>query len=152
MDFTYRRRQRFIKMENPPQVRTAGCRNPWEYARMPAPLLDALLGLFLWLLFRLLGFRWSLREVAVCGALVGLFNWWYWTPPSGEPFAKGPVSAFVDSCARHAEVRTCQCARDRLEADLGRSEFVRLAVRIGASATVPQELGDALTRCEPSSR
>jgi hypothetical protein len=113
---------------------------------MPAPLLDALLGLFFWLLFRLLGLRWSLKEVAFCGALVGLINWWYMGPP-GEPLPKGPVSGFVDSCARHADLPTCECARARLEAQLGRAEFVRLSVRIGASATVPAELGEALSAC-----
>jgi hypothetical protein len=130
---------------------TPAAETVWEDARMPAPLLDALVGFSVWLLFRLLRIPWSLREVAVCGALVGLANWWYWGPPPGEPFPKGPVSAFVDSCARHADVATCRCARGRLEAELTRADFVRLAVRIGASSTVPPQLGEALSACEDRS-
>ena len=118
---------------------------------MWAPLQDALLGFSFWAVMRLLGIRWSPRELLLCGLVLGLFNWWRWVAPSDQAtFPGGPISAFVSSCAPHADVETCQCARDRLEAELGRTEFVRLAVRIAASGTVPQELAAALSRCEGS--
>jgi hypothetical protein len=120
---------------------------------MWALVYDGLVGLSVWVLFRLLGLRRSFFELLVTVLVLAGFNYWMWGFPFGEehPFPRGPVSGFVASCARHADTATCECARDRLEAELGRAELVRLAVRIGASGTLPPPLASALTRCAEES-
>lgn len=107
---------------------------------------DALVGLGVWLVFRLLGTAFSLRELAVAAVLVGLLH----LSASGvlRYGAAGPyVAQFVDLCSPYADPERCRCARAELERSMPERDFEELAFKFYVDRMPPPMLREALGGC-----
>lgn len=107
---------------------------------------DALVGLGVWGVFRLLGTAFSLREVLVAVMLVGLLH----LGASGvlRHGVAGPyIAQFVDLCTEYADAERCGCARTELERSMGEREFAELAFKFYVDRMPPPKLREALSGC-----
>jgi len=107
---------------------------------------DALIGLGVWLVFRLLWTPFSLREVLVAAALIGAVH----LGESGmlEHGAAGPyIAQFVDLCTPYADAERCRCARAALQGRMPEREFGELAFKFYVDRMPPPALREALGGC-----
>jgi hypothetical protein len=107
---------------------------------------DALVGVGVWFVFRLLGAAFSLREVLVAAMLVGVLH----LGASGmlQHGVAGPyISQFVDLCTEYADAERCRCAQTELERSMPQPEFADLAFKFYVDRMPPPRLREALADC-----
>jgi hypothetical protein len=125
-------------------------RRPADYPAVKTllaePLVrDALVALGVWVVFRLLGTVFSLREVLVAMLLVGVLH----LSESGVlEGVSGPyIAQFVELCTEYADRERCRCAREELERRLPKDEFAEFAFKFYVDRMPPPILREALSDC-----
>jgi len=118
-----------------------------------AMLVDAVVGIAVFVVFRLLGARLppSKLELAVIAMIAFAANSWYVPPPPTIRALSRPigfVGRLVESCSEQASAEACKCAVDRLKERIGEAELVRLAFRAHVNVALPKEFMQALSACQ----
>jgi hypothetical protein len=117
-----------------------------------AMLVDAVVGIVMFVIFRLLGARLppSKLELAAIGMIAFAASYWYVGPPPGMRGISGPrgfVDRMVDSCSAQASAQACECAVDRLREQAGEAGLARVAFRAHVNLVLPKEFTQVLSAC-----